>query len=63
MEATGRKASSDAKREEGNVREASNVAGGGAAGEDLDSGAASNRHLCFHQDYRRREGKKKKKLS
>ena len=38
--ATGRKASSDAKREEGNVREASNVAGGGAAGEDLDSGAA-----------------------
>ena len=40
MEATGRKASSDAKTEEGNVREAPKVVGGGAADEDLDSGAA-----------------------
>ena len=49
MEATGGKASSDAKTEEGNVRETSKVAGGGAGGEDLDSRAASNWDLCFNQ--------------
>ena len=38
MEATGRKASSDAKTQEGNVRETTKVAAGGAGGEDLDSG-------------------------
>ena len=38
VEATGRKASSDAKTQEGNVRETTKVAAGGAGGEDLDSG-------------------------
>ena len=54
VEATGRKVSSDAKTEEGNAREASKVARGGAGGEDLDSGAASNWDLCFSQDDARR---------
>ena len=41
MEATGGKASSDDKTE-GDARETSKVAGGGAGGKDLDSGAVSN---------------------
>ena len=51
---TGRKAASDAKTEEGNVRETSKVARGGAGGGDLDSGAASNSDLFFNQDDTRR---------
>ena len=54
LEATGRIASSDGKTEEGNARETSEEAGGGAGGEDRDSGAASNWDLCFHQDDTRR---------
>ena len=46
---TGRKAASDAKTEEGNVRETSKVARGGAGGEDLDSGE-DLWDLCFNQD-------------
>ena len=40
--ATGRKASSDAKTEEGNARGTSKVAGGGARGADLNCGTVSN---------------------
>ena len=47
--ATGRKASLDAKTEEGNARETSTVARGGAGGEDLDSGE-DLWDLCFNQD-------------
>ena len=46
MEATGRKASSDAKTEDDNARETSKVAGGGR-GEDLDSGAVSDWDLSL----------------
>ena len=54
MEATGGKASSEAKTEGGNMRETSEVAGGGAGGEALGSGAASNWDLSFDQDDTRR---------
>ena len=53
-EATGRKAPPDARSEEGKARETSEEAGGGAGGEDRDSGTASNWDLCFHQDDTRR---------
>ena len=49
VETTGRKASLDAKTEEGNARETSTVARGGAGGEDLDSGE-DLWDLCFNQD-------------
>lgn len=39
VEAKGRKDSSDAKTEEGDVRQASKLAESAAGGEDLDSGA------------------------
>ena len=39
MEEMGRKASSDAKTEDGNERKASKVARDGPGGDDLDSGA------------------------
>ena len=54
MEVKGRKASSDAKTEGGNMREASKVAGGGAGGENLNSAAASDWDVCFDQDDTRR---------
>ena len=54
MEARGRNASSDAKTEEGNARETSKVARGGAGGQDLDYGAALHYNLCLDEDDTRR---------
>ena len=53
-EATGRKAPSDARSEEGKARETSKVAGSGTGGKDQDSGAPSKWDLCFDQDGTRR---------